>query len=391
MTLVAFVILIVIFILLLLHSIVSIMDFFDQKLLQRQLNNSSRTVALSNNENYQNIQWTDISTYEQAENVLFDEDFLAGSNQTLDINEQLINLIGQKDRVSQEIFRAGAKVYFCVSCQLGYHEDSWQFLDMKCDQCKSSNVNIYRLPLTSVQQKKKLTTVITEVNFRDVSSNETFDNFLSNPDYYFNQGLEQLRIKNYIRAIVFFTEALKFNPANANDQANIYCNRGNAFNIIGNLQEAISDYNHALNLNPNHFRAAKNLELACAKLNSIQQLRTSYRNSTNYLQNEVYEEYISALDIERIRRNVNQTICVEGIIKGVYIDEDNFAIYFDFTENAFNGFYAYVPTSSFYKFKNSTNFSVLEKKVVVSGRITLNSENQPCIILNNEQQLRSID
>lgn len=369
MTLVAFVILItVIFILLLLHNIVSIMDFFDQKLLQKQLNNSSRAVALSNNENYQNIQWTDILTYEQADNVVFDEDFLAGSNQTLDIDEQLTNLIGQKDRVSQEMFRAGEKVYFCVNCQLGYHEDSWQFLDMKCEQCKSSNVNMYRLPLTSVQQKKKLTTVITEIDFRDLSSNETFDNFLSNPDYYFNQGLEQLRIKNYIRAIEFFTEALKFNTANSNDQANIYCNRGNAFNIIGNLQEAISDYNQALNINPNHFRAAKNLELACAKLHSIQQLGTSSRNSTNYLQTEIYEEYISALDIDKIRRYVNHTISVEGKIKGVYVDKDNFRIYFDFAGNYLNGFYAYVPTNSFNKFPNPTYY--LERNVVVSGIVS---------------------
>ena len=62
------------------------------------------------------------------------------------VEEVVKNLIGQKDIVSSEVFQAGEKVYVCVSCQLGYHEDSWQFLNQACEQCKSSNVKRCTLP-----------------------------------------------------------------------------------------------------------------------------------------------------------------------------------------------------------------------------------------------------
>ncbi|RUT04759.1 hypothetical protein DSM106972_043280 [Dulcicalothrix desertica PCC 7102] len=110
---------------------------------------------------------------------------------------------------------------------------------------------------------------------------------------------------------------------------------------------------------------------------------------TNYLQTEIYEEYISALDIEKIRRYVNHTISVKGKIKGVYVDKDNFIIYFYFTENALNGFYAYVLRNSYNKFINPTSY--LEINVVVSGIVSLNNKNQPRININKDSQLRSID
>lgn len=409
---------------LLLYSIGSIIDFFNQKPLHTPLDNPSQAVVLSNIENYQNIQWTDILTYEQADNVVFDEELLAGSDQNLNIDEQLTNLISQKDRVTQEIFHAGEKVYFCVSCQLGYHEDSWQFLDMKCDQCKSSNVSMYSLPLTVVREEKKPTTdeLLTQIDFRDINSDETFDNFPIDPDYYFNQGLEQLKIKNYIKAIEYFTKALQLNPANPNNDAiyysrgiayykikkyngaienynwaiiknnnhaSAYCSRGNIRYKLGNIHVAIEDYSQALYINPNHYQAIKNLELARAKLRNMQKLRTNSHNSSNSIEIEIYDEYISGLNLDNIRKHVGQVINIQGIIKGVYIDKKNQIIHFDFAANPLKGFYAFVPTRSFYKFPNPTNY--LERNVTIYGCISLDINNQPCTVLNETRQLRNIN
>ena len=70
-----------------------------------------------------------------------DNDFLSSQNQ----NELLTNLVGQKDRVSGEILKAGEKVYICEPCQLGYHQDSWEFLNKKCEQCESEIYKLYTL------------------------------------------------------------------------------------------------------------------------------------------------------------------------------------------------------------------------------------------------------
>jgi len=65
----------------------------------------------------------------------------------VEISDLLKDLIGQKDSINQQLFRSGEKVYICIRCQSGYHEDSWQSLGCTCKQCgNATKVREYTLP-----------------------------------------------------------------------------------------------------------------------------------------------------------------------------------------------------------------------------------------------------
>jgi hypothetical protein len=68
----------------------------------------------------------------------------------------LQSLIGTKDLVSGEILKPGQRVYVCLSCQLGYHEDSWYYLNRVCEQCKGDEKQIksHILP-ASIRQNRQ--------------------------------------------------------------------------------------------------------------------------------------------------------------------------------------------------------------------------------------------
>lgn len=119
---------------------------------------------------------------------------------------------------------------------------------------------------------------------------------------------------------------------------------------------------------------------------------SSNSNSRTSFSNEVYENYISALDIDALMRNVSRTINVKGQIISVRVDEHKNIIYFDFTENTSQGCYTYVSASSGYKFFNPFSPTTYSgSNVVVYGRISLNKRNQPRIILNDTSQLRNAE
>lgn len=119
----------------------------------------------------------------------------------------LKNLIGQKDRVSSEFFCQGEKIYFCVACQLGYHEEIWEYLERECEQCRSSNVRMYTLPITS---------------FREVKQTKPTESFSINENEFFRCGVEKINRGDYGAAILDFSEVLRLNPKNAD----AYDNRG---------------------------------------------------------------------------------------------------------------------------------------------------------------------
>lgn len=237
------------------------------------INNSSST-----NVSLRSIQWTEIrassstnSQSTQQNNIKFD-DLIAINHSTANTEELIRKLIGQKDRVTSEIFNAGEKVYFCVPCQLGYHEDSWQFLDQKCDQCKSSNVNMYTLRVHKVNQQPMSGELIQFYNLKTPTSN---------------------RVKQ-----------------------------------------------------------------------------------------------ISALDLETIIRNIGNIVLIEGRIRKVRVDKNNHIIYFDFAENTYQGFFAYVICDKCKDFPIPINYE--GKNVILSGRLTLNSRNQPRIRLDKGSQLTEV-
>ena len=74
--------------------------------------------------------------------------------------------------------------------------------------------------------------------------------------YVFLGGLA-LRQKDYSNAIVYFRKAIELAP-DGPDNAEAYSNRGNAYQLKGELDLAISDYNQALKLYPTFGRAYNN-------------------------------------------------------------------------------------------------------------------------------------
>ena len=132
------------------------------------------------------------------------------------------NLIGQKDLVSREEFKPGEKIYLCVRCQLGYHEESYQFLNNRCDQCQTNDkITAYTLP-----------------------------HHLSFDDYY-NQGISAFNHKNYEQAINKFTRALSID----HNHTDAYVWRSDAYIQLGQYQQAIEDCTQIISIDPHNIPA----------------------------------------------------------------------------------------------------------------------------------------
>lgn len=70
-------------------------------------------------------------------------------------------------------------------------------------------------------------------------------------EYFWHRASECYRVEHYEQAIVFYNRALAWaNPCYLNDPECLYCARGNAFDMAGRLDLALSDYNEALRLDP---------------------------------------------------------------------------------------------------------------------------------------------
>ncbi|MEH2161560.1 MAG: tetratricopeptide repeat protein, partial [Nostoc sp.] len=214
-------------------------------------NNQDTNKSSSINASSQNIQWTEIGTYysntsqtnEKNYNADIEPDFLSGGNVNVTIEELLTNLIGQKDRVTGEVFSQGETVYFCVPCQLGYHEDSWQFLNQKCEQCGSDSITRYTLTTK-------------------------YDEYINQGNACYNLGNNQAAIDNY-------NQAIRINP----NFADIYNRRGAAHYTLGNNQAAIEDYNQAIRLNPNFAEAYNSRGVAHYKLGNNQAAIEDYNQA----------------------------------------------------------------------------------------------------------------
>jgi tetratricopeptide (TPR) repeat protein len=61
---------------------------------------------------------------------------------------------------------------------------------------------------------------------------------------YFNRGRDYLELKDYVKAIRDFTEAIRLDPNNSS----AYWNRGNAYNEQKNLAQARADFDKAKQL-----------------------------------------------------------------------------------------------------------------------------------------------
>ncbi|MCF3575285.1 tetratricopeptide repeat protein [Planktothrix agardhii] len=174
----------------------------------------------------------------QTSNPIVDNDFLSGSQHFFDIDELLRNLIGQKDLVSREEFKPGETIYLCVRCQLGYHEDSYLYINNRCDQCQTNDkITAYTLP-----------------------------HHLSFDDYY-NQGISAFNHKNYEQAINKFTRALSLDP----NHTDAYVWRSDAYIQLGQYQQTIEDCTQIISIDPDNIPAYVRRGFARLSLEEYQQ------------------------------------------------------------------------------------------------------------------------
>nr|WP_264478111.1 tetratricopeptide repeat protein [Planktothrix agardhii] len=178
------------------------------------------------------------SSSSQTSNPIVDNDFLSGSQHFFDIDELLRNLIGQKDLVSREEFKPGETIYLCVRCQLGYHEESYQYINNRCDQCQTNDkITAYTLP-----------------------------HHLSFDDYY-NQGISAFNQKKYEQAINTFTRALSLDP----NHADAYVWRSDAYIQLGQYQQTIEDCTQIISIDSDNIPAYVRRGFARLSLEEYQQ------------------------------------------------------------------------------------------------------------------------
>jgi len=75
---------------------------------------------------------------------------------------------------------------------------------------------------------------------------------------YYNRGYAYCMIQQYNNAILDFNTAIKIKP----DFVNAYNNRGLVYSVINNYDQAIEDYTRALKLDPNYIKAYYNRAIA---------------------------------------------------------------------------------------------------------------------------------
>jgi len=106
-------------------------------------------------------------------------------------------------------------------------------------------------------------------------------------------GVAAYKNKDYDKAIVNFTEAIRLSPKDAT----LYYNRGLSYMAKGDNIRAIADFEDALRLNPNHDKAKSSLETArqrqsgstapAAKASAIDELDISIRDASDYLNEKI--------------------------------------------------------------------------------------------------------
>lgn len=79
-----------------------------------------------------------------------------------------------------------------------------------------------------------------------------------NAEFYFKRGFEQQNNGKLDQAISDYDKAIEINPV----YADAYFNRGNAYKDKGQLAQAIIDYSKAIEINPEDFAAYNNRGIA---------------------------------------------------------------------------------------------------------------------------------
>ena len=130
---------------------------------------------------------------------------------------------------------------------------------------------------------------------------------------YFYRGLAKDELGHHEEAIKDYDKAIELNPNNAN----VYSNRGNAKNRLGRYEEALKDLNNAIELNPHLFQAYNNRGATKGKIGHYEEaiqdfdkaidLKPDYVNAYNNRGNakdelgrheEAIKDYDKAIDLK---------------------------------------------------------------------------------------------
>ena len=90
------------------------------------------------------------------------------------------------------------------------------------------------------------------------------------------------RLENYQGALTDYDKAIQLNP----DYANAYLGRGTAKRNLGDYQGAIVDYNKAIEPNSNYDTAYYNRGIAYQRLNERQRALADFREAARFYQQQ---------------------------------------------------------------------------------------------------------
>ena len=94
----------------------------------------------------------------------------------------------------------------------------------------------------------------------------------------FSQGLEKYEAGNYQGAITDYDKAIEINP----QDAGAYSNRGSAKDDLGDYQGAIVDYDKAIEINPQYASAYLNRGIARELVNDLAGACSDWRKAADF-------------------------------------------------------------------------------------------------------------
>ena len=137
--------------------------------------------------------------------------------------------------------------------------------------------------ITTEIDKKTLDATEIDNKFRDAPNNaldHTKKNIKinsSDAEFYYNQGLDKYKLKDYRGAINDFTQSIKINPK----KAEAYNDRGSVKYNLEDYQGAIDDFNQAIKINPNYVYPYYNLGTLKTKLKDYKGAINDYNKAVN--------------------------------------------------------------------------------------------------------------
>ena len=137
--------------------------------------------------------------------------------------------------------------------------------------------------ITTEIDKKTLDATEIDNKFGDAPNN-TLDHTKKNikinssdAEFYYNQGLDKYKLKDYRGAINDFTQSIKINPK----KAEAYNDRGSVKYNLEDYQGAIDDFNQAIKINPNYVYPYYNLGTLKTKLKDYKGAINDYNKAVN--------------------------------------------------------------------------------------------------------------